>query len=118
MTYQVCGDDRFDVIARARKYLLWATNIGDSPEEMSVLDDFLMHCWQVGWLDKFDSSKWVAFKGRISSESFGTLIKIVHDHTRTCGHCPCWGSCDKAENENCVDVLMRWAETPAKEEEK
>lgn len=114
----VIGDDRSDVIARARKYLLWATNIGDSPEEMAVLDSFLMRCQQVGWLDRFDASQWVAFKGRLSPESFATLIKLVHDHTRTCGHCPCLGSCDKAENENCTDVFMRWADAPAKEEKK
>jgi len=54
MSYQVCGDDRIKVIARAKAHLLRATNIESSPEEMAVLDDFIMRCWQMGWLERYE----------------------------------------------------------------
>lgn len=44
------GDDRFEVIKRARAHIIDATNIESSPEEMQVLDNFLFRCWQMGWL--------------------------------------------------------------------
>lgn len=50
----MCGDNRFKVIARAKEHLLDATNIETSEEEMAVLDNFLFRCWQMGWLDKYD----------------------------------------------------------------
>ena len=50
-----CGDNRFDVIAKAKEHLLRATNIQDSPEEMAVLDTFLFRCWQMGWLKEYDT---------------------------------------------------------------
>ena len=50
----MCGDNRFEVIARAKKHLLDATNIETSEEEMAVLDNFLFRCWQMGWLDRYD----------------------------------------------------------------
>lgn len=49
-----CGDNQFKVIDRAKEHLLRATNIESSPEEMAVLDDFLLRCWQMGWLKKYD----------------------------------------------------------------
>lgn len=51
---EMCGDNRFEIIARAKKHLLDATNIDTSPKEMEVLDDFLFRCWQMGWLDRYD----------------------------------------------------------------
>ena len=53
---EICGDNRFEIIARAKKHLLDATNIDTSPKEMEVLDDFLFRCWQMGWLDRYDPS--------------------------------------------------------------
>ena len=50
----ICGDNRFEIIAEAKSDLLEATNIKDSPEEMAVLDSFLLRCWQMGWLKKYD----------------------------------------------------------------
>ena len=53
---EMCGDNRFEIIARAKKHLLDATNIDTSPKEMEVLDDFLFRCWQMGWLDRYDTA--------------------------------------------------------------
>ena len=50
----ICGDNRFKIIAEAKEDLLEATNIGTSNEEMAVLDSFLFRCWQMGWLSKYD----------------------------------------------------------------
>ena len=50
----ICGDNRFEIIAKAKAHLLDATNIDTSPKEMEVLDDFLFRCWQMGWLDRYD----------------------------------------------------------------
>ena len=48
----VCADNRFELIAKARDALLESTNIEDSPDEMAVLDNILFRCWQMGWLDE------------------------------------------------------------------
>ena len=52
----ICGDNRFEIIERAKKHLLDATNIDTSADEMKVLDDFLYRCWQMGWLDRYDTA--------------------------------------------------------------
>ena len=46
----ICWDNRFKVIAEAKKDLLESTNIEMAPDEMAVLDSFLLRCWQMGWL--------------------------------------------------------------------
>ena len=53
----ICGDNRFAIIARAKEHLLDATNIDTAPKEMEVLDEFLFRCWQMGWLDRYDQSE-------------------------------------------------------------
>lgn len=73
MTETICTDNRLEVIAKAKEALLKQTNIIDSPEEMSVLDTFLMRCWQVGWLEKYDDGADTAEK------MFRELPKIKHD---------------------------------------
>lgn len=50
----MCGDNRFEIIEKAKKHLLESTNINTSPEEMQVLDNFLYRCYQMGWLKKYD----------------------------------------------------------------
>lgn len=52
---KICGDDRFEIIGRAKQAILEETNIADSPEEMAVLDNFLFRCWQMGWLKKYET---------------------------------------------------------------
>ena len=49
----VCNDNRFEMIDRAKKDLLENTNIETSPDEMKVLDNILFRCWQMGWLGKY-----------------------------------------------------------------
>ena len=56
---EICTDNRFDVIAKAKQALLDSTNIETSPDEMKVLDDFLFRCWQMGWLDKYEEQEHV-----------------------------------------------------------
>ena len=43
-------DDRFEIISKAKKHIIEATNIEMSSKEMEVLDNFLFRCWQMGWL--------------------------------------------------------------------
>ena len=50
----ICGDNRFEVIARAKEELISATNIEDSPDEMAVIDSILFRFGQMGWLDAKD----------------------------------------------------------------
>lgn len=50
----MCGDNRFEIIARAKKALLEGTNIDMCPDEMAVIDNILFRCWQMGWLDRYD----------------------------------------------------------------
>ena len=53
---EICEDNRFEIIAKAKAHLLDATNIGTSKDEMKVLDSFLFRCWQMGWLDRYDTA--------------------------------------------------------------
>ena len=51
----VCVDNRFEIIEKAKKHIIEATNIAGSPEEMKVLDTILFRCWQMGWLKQYES---------------------------------------------------------------
>lgn len=79
-----CGDNRFEIIEKAKKHLINATNIKDSPEEMEVIDSILFRCWQMGWLAKYDLEDEIgmpldiplrALKEGIYSQEFGELEK-------------------------------------------
>lgn len=50
----VCGDNRFEIIKKAKQDILKNTNIESSEDEMKVLDDFLFRCWQMGWLNRYE----------------------------------------------------------------
>lgn len=50
----MCVDNRFEIIASAKKDLLEGTNIDTCPDEMAVIDNILFRCWQMGWLDRYD----------------------------------------------------------------
>lgn len=52
---EMCGDNRFEIIEKAKNDILKATNINTSPDEMKVLDSFLFRCWQMGWLKKYEN---------------------------------------------------------------
>lgn len=49
---EICDDDRFELIAKAKQKLLDDTNITSREDEIAVLDDILFRCWQMGWLDQ------------------------------------------------------------------
>lgn len=51
----ICGDNRFEVIEEAKKDLIDSTNIEMSPDEMSVIDNILFRCWQMGWLRQYET---------------------------------------------------------------
>lgn len=53
----IAGDNRFEIIKKAKKDLIESTNIEMSPDEMKVLDEFLFRCWQMGWLDKYEEKQ-------------------------------------------------------------
>ena len=59
-----CGDNRFEIIQKAKDDLLRATNIERRPAEMDVLDSFLFRAWQMGWLDKYEPD----YKERMKKE--------------------------------------------------
>lgn len=50
----MCGDNRFKVIDRAKRAIIEGTNIESRPEEMAVLDSFIFRAWQMGWLWRYD----------------------------------------------------------------
>lgn len=49
-----CGDNRFEIIEKAKQDLLNSTNMDSSKDEMKVLDNFLFRCWQMGWLNQYN----------------------------------------------------------------
>lgn len=53
----ICGDNRFEIIDKAKKDLIESTNIEMSPDEMKVIDNFLFRCWQMGWLDRYEEKQ-------------------------------------------------------------
>lgn len=53
MCGDICGDNRFEIIAKAKEDIL-KTNITSSPDEMKCLDRFLFRCWQMGWLKQYE----------------------------------------------------------------
>lgn len=64
-----CGDNRFEIIDKAKEALLKETNIARDEQEMAVIDNILFRCWQMGWLDKYDDTK------HSNSESIGKSLK-------------------------------------------
>lgn len=53
-TGESCEDNRFEIIKKAKDYLLEYTNIESRPEEMAVIDNILFRLWQCGWLKQFE----------------------------------------------------------------
>ena len=53
----ICGDNRFEIISKAKEDILNSTNISSSEDEMKALDNFLFRCWQMGWLDRYNEEK-------------------------------------------------------------
>ena len=64
---EICCDDRFEIIARAKAYIIKATNIETSADEMKVIDNFLFRLWQLGWLNMFGVKHADGFKKELTS---------------------------------------------------
>lgn len=45
MSAEICGDNRFLVIERAKTDLFESTNIKMAPKEVEVIDSILFRCW-------------------------------------------------------------------------
>ena len=74
---EVCGDNRFEIIEKAKMDLLESTNINTDKEEMKVLDNFLFRCWQMGWLKKYEkpqADKWIPCEERLPDTYDNLLI--------------------------------------------
>lgn len=82
----VCGDNRFEIIAKAKADLLNSTNIDTSEDEIKVIDSFLFRCWQMGWLERYeekwikiDRDKWGFLADGMLEQMYGSLPIIVWD---------------------------------------
>lgn len=77
----ICGDNRFEIISKAKEALLESTNIEESPKEMAVLDDILFRCWQMGWLDKYGDKKadgWIPVSERLPDELVAVNVTWIN----------------------------------------
>lgn len=61
---EICGDNRFEIIERAKEDLLASTNIESALDEIKVLDSLLFRAWQMGWLDQYEPD----YKERMKKE--------------------------------------------------
>lgn len=57
MNRAICGDNRFEIIEKAKQAILEQTNIKDDKAQMAELDSFLFRCWQMGWLKKYEEKE-------------------------------------------------------------
>ncbi len=48
----VCGDNRFEIIAKVKERLLKATNIKMHPEELAQVDNILFRLWQLNYFNQ------------------------------------------------------------------
>lgn len=71
----ICGDNRFEIIDKAKEDILKSTNISSSEDEMKVIDNFLFRCWQMGWLDKY-----IGFERMVKEEdgNYKFLGEVTH----------------------------------------
>lgn len=76
----ISGDNRFEIIEKAKEMLLNATNIEDSKEEMKVLTNILFRMWQVGLIneEKLDINK--LQKENSIEEDIKILEKKIEDY--------------------------------------
>ena len=74
---ETCGDNRFEIIQKAKDHLLASTNINSSPEELAVLDSILFRAWQMGWLDKYEPD----YKERMKKEYWQLKDRYNKLHT-------------------------------------
>lgn len=56
--YEKDSDNRWEIIRKAQDDIISKTNIESSADEMAVLGNFLFRCWQMGWLKKYETTKY------------------------------------------------------------
>lgn len=78
----ICTDNRFEVIARAKKDIVESTNIESSEDEMKVLDNFIFRCWQMGWLKKYEDEIKLIQKAIKSVNRFRTDYDTAKERLR------------------------------------
>lgn len=59
-----CGDNRFEIVQKAKDDILENTNIGYLLDDIRDLDSFLFSAWQMGWLYKYEPD----YKERMKKE--------------------------------------------------
>lgn len=69
-----CNDNRFEIIKETKEYIISATNIDTSPDEMKVLDDICFRLWQLG-LTKRNKDKLTELKEK-TKEPVYTLEEV------------------------------------------
>ena len=90
----ICGDNRFEIIKKAKAELLKSTNIETSEDEMKVLDNFLFRCWQMGWLERYE-------KPRDPLDIPTMTTEFVKEHGLPCPN----GYIFKDENGNVINAM-------------
>ena len=61
---EICGDNRFEIIQKAKEDMIKSTNIESRPDDMAALDSIIYRAWQMGWLDKYEPD----YKERMKKE--------------------------------------------------
>ena len=89
---EICGDNRFEVIAEYKKRLIESTNIESSPDEMAVIDSILFRFWQMGWIPAADvepKQRWIPVTERLPECEVGAEIGNVEwiSHDRVFAGC-------------------------------
>lgn len=88
MNRAICGDNRFEIIEKAKQAILEETNIKDDKVQMAELDSFLFRCWQMGWLKKYEEETnegqallYAVEKTaeRTKKEVIEKAVKFIHD---------------------------------------
>ena len=92
-----CGDNRFEVIGKAKQDLLKSTNIDSSKDEMNVLDSFLFRCWQMGWLNQYNLTSDTAGEGMLTCEKSKAMQLYSH-------------LLDLVENERMSEHYSKWCD--------
>ena len=47
----ICGDNRYEIIAKVKEHLLESTNIDMHPEELLQVDNILFRLWQLDYFN-------------------------------------------------------------------
>jgi len=72
--FDVCTDNRLELVEKYFELLKDGTNIETSQTEMAVIRNILFRFWQMGWLDRLEQTE---KKPNINTEFEGTRISTV-----------------------------------------